>query len=86
MSIAIREPRYRDRSCLLARYRLPARQDVHVEIQKGAYKGEYLVRTEVICASPIEQMRTRSGHMLSMRAVPLDKMERITNEQQPETK
>lgn len=82
MSIMIKEPRYRDRSCLLARYRLPPGQDVHVEIEKGAYKGKYLVRTEVICSSPIETMMSRRGNAVSMRAIPLDKMERIEDEQQ----
>ena len=52
--IIIKSPRYRDRTVLLARYRLPAGQDVDVKIIEGAYKGLYKVRNEVICKSPIE--------------------------------
>lgn len=77
MSISIIEPRYRDRSVLLARYRLPAGQDVRISIQKGAYKGEYKVTSETICNSPIETMMSRQGKPISMRAIPLDKLERI---------
>ena len=76
-TISIRAPRYRDRVVLLARYRLPCGQDVSVEIQHGAYKGRYLARNSVICGSKIEHMATRNGSSISMRAVPIDKMERI---------
>ena len=75
--IIIKSPRYRDRTVLLARYRLPAGQDVDVKITEGAYKGVYKVRNDVICKSPIENMKTRNGTLLSMRAVPLDDLERI---------
>jgi hypothetical protein len=77
MSIKIKEPRYRDRSVLLARYRLPAGQNVEVEIQKGAYAGKYKCTNEVICSAPIESMLTKRGQKLSMRAIPLNKLERI---------
>jgi hypothetical protein len=75
--IKINEPRYHDRVVLIARYRIPCGQDFTIQILKGAYAGEYKVSNEVICASPIESMKTRSGKQLSMRAVPLDKLERI---------
>lgn len=71
--IKVREPRYRDRAVLLARYRLPAGQGVEVEILKGAYK----VSNDVIINSPIEGMETRSGKIIAMRAVPVDGMERV---------
>ncbi len=75
--IKIKAPRYRDRTVLLARYRLPAGQDVDVEILSGAYKGIYKVKNDAICKAPIEEMKTKQGFMLSMRAVPLDDLERI---------
>lgn len=73
----INEPRYHDRVVLVARYRIPCGQDFTIQILKGAYAGEYKITNEVVCASPIESMKTRSGKQLSMRAVPLDKLERI---------
>ena len=77
MTIKIKEPRYRDNKVLLARYRLPVGQDVDVEILYGARKGLYRVSNEDICNSPIETMATRNGKNISMRAVSLDKLERI---------
>ena len=74
--IEIIAPRYRDRTVLLARYRLPCGQDVDVKILRGAYKGFYRVSNEAIVKAPIEEMKTKAGKMMSMRAVPLDAMER----------
>lgn len=75
--IEIFEPRYRDKSVLIARYKIPAGQDITIKILKGAYAGEYRISNEAICASPIEKMKTKRGDLLTMRAVPLDKLERI---------
>lgn len=75
--IIIKSPRYRDRTVLLARYRLPCGQDVKVKITEGAYKGVYNVKNNVICNSPIEGMETKQGKIIAIRAVPLDAMERI---------
>lgn len=75
--IIIKSPRYRDRTVLLARYRLPCGQDVTVKITEGAYKGVYKVSNEVIINSPIEGMETKQGKIIAMRAIPLDAMERI---------
>ena len=75
--IIIKQPRYRDRTCLLARYRIPCGQDVKVKILEGAYKGVYKVTNDVICHSPIEGMETKQGNIIAMRAVPLDAMERV---------
>ena len=75
--INIKSPRYRDRTVLLARYRLPCGQDVKVKITEGAYKGIYNVTNDVICKSPIEGMKTKQGKIIAMRAVPLDAMERV---------
>ena len=75
--IKIKAPRYRDRTVLLARYRLPCGQSVEVEILTGAYAGVYKISNEVICNSPIEGMETKQGKIIAMRAVPIDAMERI---------
>lgn len=74
--ITIKAPRYRDRTCLLAKYRLPCGQDVKVKILHGAYAGIYKVANSVIIRSPIEGMETKQGNTIAMRAVPLDAMER----------
>lgn len=75
--IEIRAPRYRDRVVLLAKYHLTRGQDVDVKILYGAYKGNYHVPNDVICQSPVEPMTTKRGKQIAMRAVPLDKMERV---------
>lgn len=75
--INIKSPRYRDRTVLLARYRLPCGQDVTVKITEGAYKGVYKVSNDIICNSPIEGMETKQGKIIAMRAIPLDAMERV---------
>lgn len=76
--ILIKAPRYRDRTVLLARYRLPCGQDVKVKILEGVYKGIYKVPNEAIINSPIEGMETKQGKIIAMRAVPLDAMERMS--------
>lgn len=75
--ITIKSPRYRDRTVLLARYRLPCGKDVEVKITEGAYAGIYKISNDVICNSPIEGMETKQGKTIAMRAVPLDAMERV---------
>lgn len=75
--IIIKSPRYRDRTVLLARYKLPCGQDVTIKITEGAYNGVYKIANEVICNSPIEGMETKQGKTIAMRAIPLDAMERV---------
>lgn len=75
--INIIEPRYHDRCVLIARYKIPAGSDIQVNILQGAYKGVYNIKNEDICKSPVEGMMTKTGKLMSVRAVPIDKMERI---------
>ena len=75
--IKILSPRYHDQVVLVARYRIPCGQDITVQIEKGARAGIYKVKHEDIIDSPIESMKTRCGKSLQMRAIPLDKLERI---------
>lgn len=75
--IEIIEPRYHDRCVLIARYKIPCGKDIQIKILRGAYKGVYSIKNDVIIKSPVEGMMTKSGKMMSVRAVPIDKMERI---------
>ena len=75
--ITIKSPRYRDRTVLIARYKIPCGGDVDIEILYGVYKGKYHITNKVLINSPIEGMETRQGKIIAMRAVPLDAMERI---------
>lgn len=75
--IKIKAPRYRDRSVLLARYRLPCGQDVNVEIETGAFKGIYKVQNEILCKAPIEGLETKQGKIIAVRVVSIDAMERV---------
>lgn len=75
--IIIKSPRYRDRTVLIARYKIPCGGDVDIEILYGAYKGKYHIKNKVLINSPIEGMETRQGKIIAMRAVPLDAMERV---------
>ena len=75
--IEIIEPRYHDRCVLIARYKIPCGKDIQIKILRGAYKGVYSIKNDVIIKSPVEGMMTKTGKMMSVRAVPIDKMERI---------
>lgn len=80
--IKIREPRYRDQTVLVARFRIPAGCDITLEIEKGARKGIYKVKQEDIINSPLERLKTRSGNSIQIRAIPLDYLERVEDENQ----
>lgn len=75
--IKIWQPRWRDRVVLIARYRIPAGRDFEIEITQSTAKGVYKVTNELICKSPIEEMKTKQGKVIQMRAVPLDGLERV---------
>jgi len=79
--ITIKQPRYHDRKVLIARYKIPCGKGVTIKILEGAYKGTYTVSNDVICASPIETLTTRYGEPISMRAIALDNLDRMENEQ-----
>lgn len=79
--IHIKEPRYNDRRVLVARWRIPAGQDIIVAIQKGAFRGLYKATNKVICQSPIEPFTSRSGVTFQVRAISIDDLERMDNEQ-----
>jgi hypothetical protein len=75
--IEIYEPRYRDRAVLVAGYKIAIGYPIDIRIKKGAYKGDYRASSNVVYHSPCETMHTRSGKDIIMRAIPLDKLERL---------
>ena len=78
--IEIFEPRYHDRRVLIAQFRIPAGKDFLIKITKGACAGVYKVTNEIVKTSPVESMKTKSGGKIAMRAVPLDKLERLEDD------
>ena len=78
--IEIWEPRYKDRKVLIAKYRIPCGTDFKIRIKKGAYKGIYLVRNSVVVSSAEEKMKARSGADIAIRAVPIEQLERLADE------
>ena len=75
--IKIKEPRYRDRVVLVARYHLSCGQDATIKILYGAYKGVYKAKHQDIINSPIEGLETKQGKMIAVRVIPLDVLDRI---------
>ena len=78
--IKIWQPRWRDRRVLIARYKIPAGCDFKIEITQSVAKGIYKVSNELVCKSPIESMKTKSGKAIQVRAIPLDELERVEDE------
>ena len=74
--IEIWEPRYRDRSVLIAAYKVPDRGDVDVEITRGYYKGKYRIDGDTVRSARSEQMDTKKGGTVEVKIVGLDKLER----------
>lgn len=74
--IEIWEPRYRDKTVLVANYKIPTSGNLELRITKGYYAGEYTVDEEVAFNCPIEQMGTKSGGTIDVRVIPLDKLKK----------
>lgn len=77
MIVEIWEPRYRDRTVLIAKNKIVEGKDLGITIQKGAYKGDYIASAAVLAESPDDVLKTKSGANLNIKAVPLDKLERF---------
>lgn len=73
-TIEVFEPRYRDSTVLLVKYRLPNNSDVIINITKGAYKGKYLVKADDIKAGKDEVMMSKQGRPISMKVISLNKL------------
>lgn len=74
--IEIWEPRYRDRTVLLADYRLRAGEDAEVKIVKGYYAGNYKVSSDAIDEAQRETMKTKKGSEITVVIIPLEKLEK----------
>jgi hypothetical protein len=76
--IEIWEPRYKDMTVLVAKDKIVAGKDVDIEITKSkAYKGKYVVSSEDVANAPSETMKTRTGALKPMKAIPFDKLRRV---------
>ena len=51
-----------------------------MKILKGAYAGTYLVKKEVVEESNTGFIKSKSGILVEMREIPLDRLERIKDE------
>lgn len=78
--IEIWEPRYKDRKVLIAKYRIPCGRDFEICIKKGAYKGVYLVRNDVVIKSDTEKLKAKNGSEIAVRTVALEDLERVGDE------
>lgn len=78
--IEIWEPRYRDKTVLIASNKIPATGDTKIAITKGYYKGHYLIDESVVKNCPVEKMQTKRGGEIQVTIVPLDKLRKIEEE------
>ena len=74
--IEIWEPRYRDKTVLLADYRLRAGEDAEIKIVKGYYAGNYKASSDVIDEAQRETMKTKKGGEITVVIIPLEKLEK----------
>lgn len=72
--ILILEPRWHDRTVLLAERRLLAHNEVIIEHKD--FPTPFYISGERARSFPLEQMRTKRGGTLAVRAIPLTELER----------
>lgn len=70
--VEIWEPRYRDKTVLVATKRL--KYPLDIKITKGEYMGEYYVLEEDIKGARQEKMLTRSGGTIDVTCIPISKL------------
>lgn len=75
--IEIWQPRWKDRTVLVARYKIAYGQDFKIKITQSAAKGIYLVKSAVCRDAHIEKMKTKQGKDIEMKVIPMDKLERL---------
>ena len=76
--IEIFEPRYRDRTVLIAAYKVRAGDEsTKIKILKGYYAGDYIIDSEVIKGASREKMKTKRGGEITVLVIPLDKLEKV---------
>lgn len=69
--IEIWEPRYHDKVVLVAAHRV--KYPMEIKITKGAYQGEYVVNEGDY---KHDKMKTKSGQLMDMVCIPLDRLEK----------
>ena len=79
--VEIFEPRYRDRCILIAKYKICPGYPMQIRILKGSYKGKYRIPAKVLSGGPYEIMKTKTGKNIEMKAIALDSLERMEDEQ-----
>lgn len=73
--IEIWEPRWHDRTVLIAEFKCPRTGDFEIKILKSkAVEGTYIVKEEVFKNAKRELMKTKKGVMMKMVVVPLDEL------------
>ena len=75
--IEIWEPRYRDRTVLVASHKMPSRADIELNITRGAYKGRYFVDGDYARSCTKEKMKTKNGGEIEVVVIPLDKLRKV---------
>lgn len=73
------EPRWRDRTVLLAERKIGRQNNIHITyINKNGFRefpNPFFILGEVARQYPLEDMQTKKGGTLKVRAIPLSKLE-----------
>lgn len=75
--IEVYEPRYHDRTVLLANWKIAQGYPAEVRIKSGSYKGDYIVPWSALAYASITNIKSRQGKKIPMRVVKLDDLERM---------
>ena len=78
--IEIWEPRYRDRTVLIAPRHLPKSGPAYVKVTKGSFKGNYEIAEEDWKAGRSDVIRAKNGSTFNVVAVSLDKLKVMEEE------
>lgn len=74
--VEINQPRYRDRVVLIGVWKWSRGYDMPLRIKYGSYAGDYIVPNKAIAEAPLETILSKKGKSLTMKAVPLDLLEK----------
>lgn len=78
--IEILSPRYRDRTILIAPWKIAYGHPAGITIKYGAYKGDYTAPWKALKNASTTQIKTKTGKLLDMLVVSLDDLERKYDE------
>lgn len=78
--IEIFEPRWRDRTVLIAKFRVGGtNSDIKIKILKSSLAGEYIVPKEALQTAKSHTMMSKQGQPISMYVVPIDSLRKVDN-------